>query len=105
MKDDHIQKPVEPEDDGEIVLWDDVLVEESDEEAGDTHGESDEDSSEDNEKAIEEGNWWRKEAVPRDMVERHKYERIASQPHETNIAEVEETRGGAQGSCGKNGEY
>jgi hypothetical protein len=33
LKDDHsIQKPVEPEDDGEIVLWDDVLVEESDEE-------------------------------------------------------------------------
>ena len=85
MKDDHIQKPVEPEDDGEIVLWDDVLVEESDEEAGDTHGERDEDSSEDNEEAIEEGNWWRKEEVQRNMVERHKYERITSQPHERTL--------------------
>jgi len=45
LKDDHIQKPVEPEDDGEIVLWNDVLVEESDEEAEDTHGESDENST------------------------------------------------------------
>ncbi|KAN0083859.1 hypothetical protein V8E54_002947 [Elaphomyces granulatus] len=29
FKEDHTQKPVEPEDDGEIVLWNDVLVEES----------------------------------------------------------------------------
>ena len=29
LKEDHTQKPVEPEDDGEIVLWNDVLVEES----------------------------------------------------------------------------
>jgi hypothetical protein len=29
LKEDHTQKPVEPEDGGEIVLWNDVLVEES----------------------------------------------------------------------------
>ncbi len=29
LKGDHTQKPVEPEDDGEIALWNDVLVEES----------------------------------------------------------------------------
>jgi hypothetical protein len=34
LKEDHTQKPVEPEDDGEIVLWNDVLVEESEEEGG-----------------------------------------------------------------------
>lgn len=34
LKEDHTQKPVEPEDDGKIVLWNDVLVEESEEEGG-----------------------------------------------------------------------
>ncbi len=29
LKEDHTQKHVEPEDDGEFVLWNDVLVEES----------------------------------------------------------------------------
>ena len=29
LKEDHTQKPVEPEDDGEIVLWNDVLVEDA----------------------------------------------------------------------------
>ena len=60
------------EDDGEIVLWDDVLVEESEEEM--------EDTSEDREAVEGEGcsDWWRAESVQKEMVVRRKYERIPS---------------------------
>ena len=85
MKEDHIRKPVEPGDDGEIVLWNDVLVEESDEEAEDTHGESDENSSEDNKEVIEEGNWWRKEAVQEIWWRDTSTREIASQSHERTL--------------------
>lgn len=79
------QRPVE--DDGEIVLWNDVLVEESEEEVEDTDGESVEGASEDDE-AMEgksRSDWWRAEDVQKNMVVRRKYERIPSQPHERTL--------------------
>ena len=69
------------EDDREIVLWSEVLIEESEEEVdSDTNAENDENTSEDNERAEEGGgghsDWWKAEDAQREMVVRCKYERI-----------------------------
>jgi hypothetical protein len=72
-----LRTPVE--DDGEIGLWGDVLVEESEEEVEHTNGE---DASEEEEGCSD---WWKAESVQREMVVRRKYERIASQPHERTL--------------------
>lgn len=83
-----IEKSVE--DDGEIVLWSDVLIEESEEGVdSDTNAENDENTSEDNEGAEEGGgdhsDWWKAEDAQGQMVVRRKYERIASKPHERTL--------------------
>jgi hypothetical protein len=72
-----LRTPVE--DNGEIGLWGDVLVEESEEEVEDTNGE---DASEEEEGCSD---WWKAESVQREMIVRRKYERIASQPHERTL--------------------
>lgn len=77
----------------EIILWDDVLLEESEDSAEEIEDADDEGDSlygniPENEK-VGDGtglsNWWESETVQNQMVVRRKYERVPSQPHQRTL--------------------